>query len=69
MKTKKNFEVETSVTVFERSQRRPVVVKVEPSGLIGFRLKGTRRTYELTADACYHAAVKAEVNSKGKGRR
>jgi hypothetical protein len=67
MKTKKEFEIETSATVFERGQRN-VIVTVEPSGLLGFRLKGTQRTYELTADACYHAAVKADVKSKEKGK-
>jgi hypothetical protein len=64
MKTKRSIELETLATVFERSKRRQVIVTVEPSGLLGFRLKGTQRTYELMADAGYHAAVKQDVRAK-----
>ena len=69
MKLKEKIEVETDATIFELSKHREVIVIVEPSGTLGFRLKGTKRTYELTAQACYHSAVKAEVNSNGKGKR
>jgi hypothetical protein len=66
-------EVETNATVFERSKARQVIVRVEPSGLISFRLKGTQRTYDLMADAGYHAAVKQDVRAKlasdGKARK
>lgn len=65
MKTKQTVEVETDSTVFERGTRK-VVVKVEPSGIVSFRLKGTQRSYDLKACALYHAAVKASV---GRGRK
>lgn len=66
MKLKKKIEFETTATVFERSKQRPVIVTVEPAGLVGFRLKGTQRTYYLTPDAGYAVAVKAEVKANGK---
>lgn len=69
MKGKRAVTLETEATVFERSVHRPVVVTVEPSGIVGFRLKGTKRTYQLTADACYCAALKADVNAQQKGSR
>ena len=73
MKLKQKVERETSATVFERSRRREVIVSIEPPDLVGFRLKGTRRTYYLPADALYCAALKADVNTvpakKGDGAR
>lgn len=69
MKNTRRVERETVATVFERSLKRPVIVSIEPSGLVGFRLKGTRRTYYLMADACYCAALKADVNAQQKGKR
>jgi hypothetical protein len=62
-------EFETVATIFERSVHRPVIITIEPSGIISLRLKGTQRTYDLPVDACYHAAVKAEVKASEKGRR
>jgi hypothetical protein len=70
---RKPIEIETAATVFERSKTRQVIVRVEPSGVMVFRLKGTTRTFDLMADAGYHAAVKQEVRAeqaaKRKGRR
>lgn len=69
--TRSKVERETTATVFERSAHRPVIVTIEPErGIVGFRLKGTRRTYELAADSLYCAALKAElqVSVKGKSR-
>jgi len=42
---------------------RAVIVELSPDrpGLIGFRLKGTRRTYYLPIDACYRDAVRCEL--------
>lgn len=47
--------------VFEKSQLRPVIVSIEPPNLIGFRLKGNKRKYYLTAEGAYLQAVKAFV--------
>lgn len=67
MKLKKSLEVETAASVFERSQERPIIMTVEPSGLVTFRLKKTRRTYSIPLAACFYAAVRAEVESQKKG--
>ena len=64
MKARRKVEIETDATVFERSVHRHVIVSVEPSGLVGFRLKGTRRTYHLPADAGYCTALKADVGAQ-----
>ncbi len=69
MKRKEKIEIETVQTVFERSEHRRVIISIAPGGVIGLRLKGTQRTYDLPADACYHAAVKAEVKASRKGSR
>lgn len=50
----------TSDTVFERG-RRDVIVTLGPGALIGFRLSGTRRTYETTARACYMLALQQHL--------
>lgn len=52
---------QTHGTVWDCGKRRPVIVSLEPPNLIGFRLKGTRRTYYLTADGCYVKAVQLAV--------
>lgn len=66
-------ERQTGATVFERGKRRNVIVRLEPSGVVGFRLKGMHTTYTLDAGALYHAAVKAQARAdekaNGKGRR
>lgn len=68
MKGKRKVELETEATFFERSVHRPVIVSVESSGLIGFRLKNTQRTYYLKADAGYCVALKADVSAQQKQR-
>ncbi|HLM57794.1 MAG TPA: hypothetical protein VK422_16940 [Pyrinomonadaceae bacterium] len=70
MKSTRKVERETSATFFERSQYRPVVVTIDPErGLVGFRLKGTRRTYELNAGTLYRLAVTADVESQERAKR
>jgi len=48
-------------TVKEAGKDREVIVTVYPSGVLGFRAKGCRREYQLTAECCYVMAVKAHV--------
>ena len=75
-KLTKKVARETGATVFERKVR-PVIVSFEPPDLIGFRLKGTRRTYFLPAGSCYYMAVKgtvaaeraAKLAAKKKGKK
>ena len=52
---------ETFGTVFDRGKRRAVIVTIEQPSLLGFRLKGTRKTYYLTAEAMYWKAVQCHV--------
>lgn len=70
MNRRRKVECETKATVFERSEHRVVIVTVDPQGsLVGFRLKGTRQTYELDADALFCLALKADMNARTKGKR
>ncbi|MHA2279686.1 MAG: hypothetical protein ACXAC5_02165 [Promethearchaeota archaeon] len=72
-KVKKPVRRETHGGVFSQGKLRPVIVSVEPPNVIGFRLKGTRRTYYLTAEGCYlkavQAAIAAEKREKAKARK
>ena len=45
--------------VFERGKYRAVIITLDPPNVIGFRLKGTRTTYRLTAEGCYWMAIAA----------
>ncbi len=56
----KTVHRETNGTVFDSGENRHVIVSVDPlSGLVSFRLKGTRRVYGLPARYLYmHAAAK-----------
>ena len=59
---------ETHGTVFSQGKARAVVVSIEPPNLVGFRLKGTRRTYYLTADGLFLQALRVHVAAE-KGER
>jgi hypothetical protein len=56
-------------TVREAGKTRQVVVTLKPPNLLGFRAKGCRQTYRFTTDACYTAAVKAEVADQQRQKR
>jgi hypothetical protein len=60
---------ETSVTVRDGGRVREVIVTLEPSCVLALRLKGTRTTYRVTADAVYHLAVKREVAARQRERQ
>jgi len=47
--------------VREAGKVRQVIIILQPPNLIGFRAKGCRTVYHLTADACYTLAVKAQA--------
>jgi hypothetical protein len=74
-KVKKPVYRETVGGILERGKVRPVIVSVEPPNIIGFRLKGMRTTYHLTAEGCFLQAVKAKVSAdkrekaKAKGKK
>jgi hypothetical protein len=62
-------ERETNAKIFECSKHREVIVTLAPPSQIGFRLKGTKRTYWLPAEACYWVALKAHTDAERKVKR
>lgn len=51
----------TGGLVREHGKPREVVVVLRPPNVLGFRAKGCRKEYQLTAEACYTMAVRAHV--------
>lgn len=66
---KRRIKRETSAKIFERSTYRSVIVTLDPPCRIGFRLKGTRRTFWLDADTCYAVAAAAELDRQQKEKK
>ncbi len=61
-KVTRKFKREGAACVFSRGKSRPVIVELSPPGLmVGFRLKGERRTHELPLDWLYKRAAQATV--------
>lgn len=62
----------TSTYIYESGKAREVVVHLEPRR-IGFRAKGCKKIYWLTADGLYRLAVQAHIRDekrqKAKGKR
>lgn len=54
---------------FDAGKMREIVITMKPPGLVGFRAKGCRKTYWLTAEVCYDIAVKQEVLETKKQKR
>jgi len=52
--------------VREAGKLREVIVILRPPNVIGFRAKGCKKEYQLTAEACYWMAMKAEHMYKKK---
>lgn len=60
----------SSASVFSRGRSRPVVVILEPPGiLLGLRLKGEHRTYHLPLSWCYTEAVRRTVAAEKAAKR
>lgn len=68
-KATREIERETDALVFDQGKNRPVVLTIKPGRLLGVRLKGTRRNYDLPADSIYSMAVKAEIEAKKAEKR
>ena len=72
-KCHKSVYRETVGGVFSRGKIRPVIVSIEPPNVIGFRLKGMRKTFFLTAEGCFLKAVQAQITAdkreKAKAKR
>lgn len=65
-KVRKPLYRETIGGVFSAGKTRPVIVSLEPPNVIGFRLKGMRRTYYLTAEGLFFQALKAQLAAEKK---
>ena len=60
----------SSAAVFSRGRYRPVVVILEPPGiLLGLRLKGEHKTYHLPLGWCYTEAVRRTVAAERAAKR
>jgi len=55
--------------VREAGKVREVVIILRPPNIIGFRAKGCRKEYQLTADVCYTMAVKAHVLAEKREKK
>jgi len=58
---KKPVRRESAGLIREAGKLRQIIVSMEPPYLLGFRAKGCRKTYYLTAETCYQLAVKAHL--------
>lgn len=60
---------ETAATFRDVGKRRNVILIIEPSGVVGVKLKGLRKTEYLTADIIYEVAVKARVRAEAREKK
>lgn len=51
-----------------RDVSRETIITLYPGGLIGFRAKGRRQEYRVSAEACYGLAVKLAAEEQRKAR-
>lgn len=61
----------TRATAFERGTRA-IIVSLVPPNVLSFRLKGTRRSFDLTIEECFDRARKRQAAKDGaekKGRK
>jgi len=47
--------------VREGGKMRAIIITIRPPNIIGFRAKGCHKEYQLTTEACYIMAVRAQV--------
>ena len=60
---------ESAAAMHSAGRARAIVIELTPPGeLIGFRLKGTRRTYNLPVAWCYREALRNEVARQKRER-
>ena len=50
----------------EAGKHREIIIILRPPDVLGFRAKGCRKEYQLTAGACYTMAVRAHVADEKK---
>lgn len=59
----------TNGKVREAGKQRNIIVILRPPNVIGFRAKGCRGEYRLTAEVCYTMAVGAHVQDKRRQKK
>ncbi len=59
----------SSGAVREAGKIREVVIILRPPNVIGFRAKGCRKEYQLTAEVCYLMAVKADIAAQKREKQ
>lgn len=69
MIAKRTTRRETAALQREQGKTRNVIVIIYPSGLLGFKLKGLRRTEYLAADVCYEMAVKIRLRAEAREKK
>lgn len=61
---------ESASLVFSAGEARPVIVSIEPPGkLLGFRLKGMKKTYTLSTEFCFREAMRQELLARQEARK
>jgi hypothetical protein len=59
----------TKSEVREAGRMRKVIVTLRPPNIIGFRTKGCRTEYQITADGGYWAAMRAHTIAESKEKK
>jgi len=67
-KLKKPVRRETNAMVREAGKPREIIIILRQPNVLGFKAKGCRREYTLTAEVCYTMAVRADVAAKKNQR-
>jgi len=65
----KTVKRESYASIYEAGKTRPIIITLEPPSVLGFRAKGTRRIFRLTAERCYMLAVKRLVDLEREEKR
>ena len=53
----------------EAGKARNITITLRPPNVIGFRAKGCRKEYRLTAEVCYTMAVRAHVAAEKRDKK
>jgi len=66
---KKPVRRESHRSIREAGKERPIIISIEPPGIVKLRAKGCRKSYSLPAEVCYVLAVKAHVAAEKKAKK
>lgn len=67
-KLEKPIKRQSASQVYE-GKLRPIIITIDPSDRIGFRLKGRQRTYWLPIATCHRIAVEASIEAQKAAKR